>query len=59
MTAVRGRVELSGSEALANRPDNSFELRWVTADRLAELGLHPPDIRSPLAALLASRSDPV
>ena len=59
MTAVRGHVELSGSEALANRPDNSFELRWVTADRLAELGLHPPDIRGPLAALLASRSDPV
>ena len=55
MTAVRGRAELSGSEALANRPDNSFELRWVTADRFAELGLHPPDIRGPLAELLAAR----
>ena len=41
MTAVRGRPELSGPEALANRPDNSFELRWVTADWFAELGLHP------------------
>lgn len=58
MTAVRGRVELSGPEALANRPDNSFELRWVTADRFADLGLYPPEIRSPLAALLAGRPDP-
>jgi 8-oxo-dGTP pyrophosphatase MutT (NUDIX family) len=57
MTDVRGCVELSGSEALANRPDNSFELRWVTADQFAELGLHPPDIRGPLAALLGSRPD--
>ncbi len=55
MTAVRGRAELSGPEAVANRPDNSFELRWVTADRFAELGLHPPDIRGPLAELLAAR----
>jgi hypothetical protein len=58
MTAVRGRVDLSGPEALANRPDNSFELRWVTADRFPELGLHPPDIRAPLTELLATRPDP-
>ena len=57
MTAVRGRAELSGPEALANRADNGFELRWVTADRFAELGLHPPDIRGPLAELLAARPD--
>ena len=57
MTAVRGCAELSGSEARANRPDNSFELRWITADRFAELGLHPPDVRGPLAALLAARSE--
>ena len=60
MAAVRGRAELSGPEALANRPDNSFELHWVSADRFAELGLHPPDIRGPLAELLAgtpSRTD--
>jgi ADP-ribose pyrophosphatase YjhB (NUDIX family) len=55
MTAVRGRAELSGPEALANRSDNSFELRWVTADRFTELGLHPLDIRGPLAELLAGR----
>ncbi|WP_308257843.1 NUDIX domain-containing protein [Pseudonocardia lacus] len=53
MTAVRGRPELSGPEALANRPDNSFELRWATAEQFADLGLHPPDIRGPLAELIA------
>ena len=53
MTAVRGRAELSGPEARANRPDNSFQLQWVTADRFVELGLRPPDIRGPLAKLLA------
>jgi 8-oxo-dGTP diphosphatase len=57
MTAVRGCAELSGPEARANRPDNSFELRWITADRFAELGLHPPHVRGPLAALLAARSE--
>jgi 8-oxo-dGTP pyrophosphatase MutT (NUDIX family) len=57
MTAVRGHAELSGPEARANRPDNRFELHWVTADRFAELGLHPPQIRSPLASLLAHPSD--
>ena len=56
MAAVRGRAELSGPEALANRPDNRFELRWVTADQFADLGLHPPDIRGPLTELLAGRS---
>ena len=59
MTAVHGRAALSGPEAQANRPDNSFELRWVSADRFAELGLHPPDIRGPLAELLACRPDSV
>jgi ADP-ribose pyrophosphatase YjhB (NUDIX family) len=58
MTAVRGRAELSGPEALANRSDNSFALRWITADRFGEFGLHPPDIHRPLAALLAGRPDP-
>jgi ADP-ribose pyrophosphatase YjhB (NUDIX family) len=57
MTTVRGCVELSGPESQANRPDNSYELRWVTAGQFAELGLHPPDIRGPLAALLASHPD--
>jgi ADP-ribose pyrophosphatase YjhB (NUDIX family) len=55
MTAVRGCAELSGPEALANGPDNRYELRWVTADQFAELGLHPSDIRGPLTDLLAGR----
>ncbi len=59
VTAVRGRAQLSGPEAQANRPDNSFELRWVTADRFAELGLLPSAIRGPLAELLAGHLDPV
>jgi 8-oxo-dGTP pyrophosphatase MutT (NUDIX family) len=58
MTAVRGRAELSGPEALADRPDNRYELRWVTAAEFAHLGLHPADIRGPLAELLAGRRDP-
>ena len=57
MTDVEGTPELSGPELAAHSPDNSFELRWVTADRFAELGLHPPDIRGPLAELLAARPD--
>jgi ADP-ribose pyrophosphatase YjhB (NUDIX family) len=57
MTSVRGRAELSGPESRTNRPDNSFELRWATADQLVELGLRPPDIRGPLGALLAGRPD--
>ena len=55
MTAVRGRAELSGPEALANRPENRFELRWVSADRFTDVGLHPPDIREPLTELLDGR----
>jgi 8-oxo-dGTP pyrophosphatase MutT (NUDIX family) len=52
MSAVRGRARLSGPEARAHRPDNSFELCWITADQFAELGLFPPDVRDPLVALL-------
>jgi len=54
MTAVQGHAQLSGPEPLANRPDNSFELQWVTADQFGELGLHPLHIRTPLAELLAA-----
>jgi 8-oxo-dGTP pyrophosphatase MutT (NUDIX family) len=57
MTAVRGRAELSGPEAAANRPDNRFELRWATPDQFAALGLHPPDIRDPLAELVVGHPD--
>ncbi len=54
MTGVRGRAELSGPEAVANGPDNRYELHWVTADRFAELGMRPPDILGPLTDLLAA-----
>jgi hypothetical protein len=52
MSAVRGRARLSGPAARAPRPDNSFQLCWITADQFAELGLFPPDVRGPLVALL-------
>ncbi|MFI0462835.1 NUDIX domain-containing protein [Saccharopolyspora sp. 5N102] len=49
---VRGSAALSGDEAKAHGPDNSYELLWVTADAFDELNLHPADIREPLARLL-------
>ncbi|MEO3751030.1 NUDIX domain-containing protein [Streptomyces sp. B6B3] len=52
MTAVTGTPTLSGPEAEAHGPDNSFELLWATADDLDPLGLHPADLRAPLARLL-------
>lgn len=58
VTDIHGNAELSGPEASTNRPDNSFELLWVTADRFTELGLHPPDLRDPLTELLTGRHDP-
>ena len=52
MTEVTGTPTLSGDEAEAHSPTNHFELKWATADEFAPLGLHPADIRSPLADLL-------
>ncbi len=57
LTAVGGGAVLSGRVGLANLLDNSFVVGWVTAERFTELGLHPPDIRVPLAELLAGRRD--
>jgi 8-oxo-dGTP pyrophosphatase MutT (NUDIX family) len=54
MTDVRGTAVLSGPELAKHRPDNRFELVWVTADRFAELGLHPPDVGPLLTELLAA-----
>ncbi|HEX8348291.1 MAG TPA: NUDIX domain-containing protein [Actinoplanes sp.] len=53
MTGVTGVPVLSGPEALENGPDNSFEVRWATADEFDALNLHPADIRMVLADLLA------
>ena len=52
MTAVSGRAELSGQEALANCAENSFTLVWATADQFDDLGLHPPYLRARLADLI-------
>jgi hypothetical protein len=52
MTEVSGTPVLSGSEAEAHGPEDSFELLWAGADEFDELGLHPADVRSPLAKLL-------
>ena len=55
---VTGTPVLSGGEARADNPDNSFELRWATADAFDALNLHPADIRDPLARLLSPRRNP-
>jgi ADP-ribose pyrophosphatase YjhB (NUDIX family) len=52
MTEVTGTPVLSGSEAEAHGPEDSFELMWAGADEFDELGLHPADVRSSLAKLL-------
>ena len=55
MTDVTGTPVLSGEEADANGPDDSFELMWATAEDFTPLNLHPADIRGPLTRLLGSR----
>ena len=58
VTEVVGRPVLSGSEAEAHGPDDSFELRWAGAEEFDELGLYPADVRLPLAELLSVRTSP-
>ena len=53
MKDVSGEPELSGSEADAHCPTNSFELTWATSDDLVSLGLRPEGIREQVAGLLA------
>jgi len=55
MKDVTGEPVLSGSEAQAHCPTNSFEPRWVTAEDLVSLGLEPKAIRDRVARLLAPR----
>jgi 8-oxo-dGTP diphosphatase len=52
---VRGEPVLSGPEAVANRPNNRFELVWAGPGQFAELGLHPPYLRHRLTDLLDDR----
>jgi 8-oxo-dGTP pyrophosphatase MutT (NUDIX family) len=49
---VVGVPVLSGDEAEAHGPENSYELRWAGADEFDLLGLYPVDVRVPLGELL-------
>jgi ADP-ribose pyrophosphatase YjhB (NUDIX family) len=52
VTDVRGTAVLSGLEAEAHSPDDSYELLWAEAREFDELGLYPVDVRAPLTELL-------
>jgi ADP-ribose pyrophosphatase YjhB (NUDIX family) len=52
MADVTGSPVLSGPEAEEHCPNNSFELVWARAEEFEGLGLHPADVREPLAQLL-------
>ncbi len=52
MADVTGTAVLSGPEAEAHGPEDSYELLWVTAGDLDRLGLHPAEVQGPLARLL-------
>ncbi|WP_307796702.1 NUDIX domain-containing protein [Actinomadura barringtoniae] len=52
MTEVTGTPSLSGPEAVANGPGNTFELMWAEAGDFEAVNLFPVDIREPLARLL-------
>ena len=53
MTEVTGRPVLSGADAEAHGPEDSFELMRAGAEEFDELGLYPSDVRLPLAELLS------
>ena len=57
MEQVKGDPVLSGEEAAEHCANNSFELRWATADEFDALNLHPAEIREPLAQLLHHPTD--
>jgi hypothetical protein len=40
-------------EAVKNGPENSFDLVWASVEDLEPFGLHPAEVREPLARLLA------
>jgi 8-oxo-dGTP diphosphatase len=54
MRDVRGEAVLSGPEAVANSPENRFELVWARVAEFESLGVHPPYLRGRLAGLLDS-----
>jgi ADP-ribose pyrophosphatase YjhB (NUDIX family) len=51
-TEVAGTPVLSGDEAVAHGPNDSFELIWAESREFEDLGLYPADVRLPLANLL-------
>ncbi|MEU5882709.1 NUDIX domain-containing protein [Spirillospora sp. NPDC047279] len=52
MADVVGTPVLSGPEAEAHGPENSFELMWAAAEEFEALNLYPVDIRGELARVL-------
>jgi len=52
MKDVTGTPTLSGPEAQSNRPNDSYELMWATANEFDGLNLHPADAREQLASLI-------
>ena len=56
MTDVEGTAELSGAEAEAHSPENSFELLWAAPQDLEGLGMYPLDTQTHLATTLVQRS---
>ncbi|MEV6282010.1 NUDIX domain-containing protein [Kribbella sp. NPDC051770] len=52
MTNVTGTPVLSGPEAQAHSPNDSYELLWADPADFAALGLYPPDVVRPLTELL-------
>ncbi|WP_249124249.1 NUDIX domain-containing protein [Saccharopolyspora erythraea] len=55
MTDVEGAPALSGPEAEAHGPENSYELVWAGADEFDRLDLYPAEVREPLTDLLRTR----
>lgn len=56
MKEVTGEPVLSGSEAQAHCPTNSFEPLWATVDDLDSLDLKPEGIRDKVTGLLAPKA---
>lgn len=52
MADVRGAPTLSGEEAKAHGPGNSYQLTWVTAEELMTSNLQPTEIRELVMRLL-------
>jgi 8-oxo-dGTP pyrophosphatase MutT (NUDIX family) len=57
MRDVRGSAALSGPEAVANSPENRFELVWAGVAEFDALGVHPPYLRGRLGLLLGEHGE--